>query len=89
METKRAYAVPILLAVVVLVVVPLSVYVGSYFVRGVVWPDHRGKVRSYPTTLEARLFKPAAALESVITGSTVFALYYPSDARSPQPLDQH
>jgi hypothetical protein len=71
MDTNRPYAVPILLAVVVLVLP--TTYVGGYFLRRkpIDGPSHavipEWRVRLVPTELEARLFSPLAKIEAVVT----------------------
>jgi hypothetical protein len=77
MEAKRFSAAPFLIAVAMLLV-PLSVYTGAYFIgcntyllRREVPPIY---VRYYSTSFEARLFWPAAKLESFITGKKVATL---------------
>jgi hypothetical protein len=72
METKRAYAIPILLAVVVLVVVPLSAYIGSYLWFG----DYSlltdvNVNRDYGHRWQTSLFAPLGEAEEFITGRHV------------------
>jgi hypothetical protein len=71
MEPERRFsAVPILALAVMLPAVVLGVYVGGYFLRCEVIVLSR-KCRVYPTSWEAKLFRPAATIESSFTGSTV------------------
>jgi hypothetical protein len=72
MEEKRPSGVWVVVAVPLFV---LAGYVGAYFMRCEVH-DYSGFVgphiiRYYPTTWEATLFRPAARVESLVTGGRV------------------
>jgi hypothetical protein len=77
MEEKRSTVVPILLAVVLLTVLPTSAYFGAYFFRSDVGilrtlPDgSMTDLRVFRTKWEARLFTPAARVESLLSGENV------------------
>jgi hypothetical protein len=93
METKRAYAVPILLAVVMLLVVVLGSYTGAYFLRGVCddfnlrggSPGMSVRIRTYRTAREAKFFSSAAKIESFVTGVDVSTREVPQIFSSPMP----
>jgi hypothetical protein len=74
MEERRSNALPILVAVVVLLAVVLSVYVGGYFLRSslVYGPGARDRDdfngRMYPTRWEEKIYQPAARIESFVAG---------------------
>jgi hypothetical protein len=78
METNRAYAVPILLAVVVLVVIPLSVYVGSYLLTGDYAVQGTTVIRTYDYRWQIELFKPLEMAENFVTGRDLLLAYRPS-----------
>jgi hypothetical protein len=75
METKRSSALPMLAAIVLLLVVILGAYVGCYLLRSEVlhigmYPSFRQR-RYFATDWEAKKFKPAAKVESLVTGRHV------------------
>jgi hypothetical protein len=80
METKRAYAVSLLLAVMLLVV-PLSAYVAGYLLCPLdvkTDPNSTGIVfRKYATEWEVSVFKPCGRLDSLVTGRQVW-VYTPA-----------
>jgi len=52
-------------------------YARLYLVRTISW-DNRGKwaIRVYRTPLEVRLFKPAASVESFVTGRKILIAHH-------------
>jgi hypothetical protein len=77
METKRAYAVPILFAVVVLVVIPLSIYVGSYLWFGNYAVQGTTPIRTYDYRWQIELFGPLGMAEKFVTGRALLLAYRP------------
>jgi hypothetical protein len=76
METKRAYAVPLLLCVIALVSVVLGAYTGAYFLRGersdyLLPGGMYVRIRTYKTAREAKFFSSVAKIESFVTGVDV------------------
>jgi hypothetical protein len=86
---KRFSALPVVVALVVLLALP-GVYVCCYFFRSteVIRTSTIPKlvVRRYPTESEARLYKPLARFEAFVTGNIVAAdKYFPLP---PQPTQE-
>jgi hypothetical protein len=77
---------PIVTAVVLAVVlVPLGVYVGGYFVTGEkLETPSSSYYRIYPTRWQARIFWPAARVESVFTGDEIVTVI-----QSPESPNSH
>lgn len=81
MENHRRRAI---LAALLLLVVPLSIYSCMYFARSTSRTFSNGPgapwfvVRQYPMLWEAKLFQPAARVEAFVTGNTVSALAAPA-----------
>ena len=81
MEEKRTSGAMWVAAVVLLLLVPITAYIAGYFLRcevspGLMAPEYppnnRGLLfRTYPTELEVQLFRPAARIESTLTGKEV------------------
>jgi hypothetical protein len=93
MEEKRTIAVPMLVAVVMVLAVVLGAYTGAYYLRGVCDdPTLRGgnpgmsvRRRTYRTAREAKLFSSAAKIESFVTGVDVSRREIPQMFSSPKP----
>ena len=64
-------------AVATLVLVPLSLYVAGYFALGSKWDvltetgPQDSYLRAFGTSWQAQLFRPAASVESFLTGNDV------------------
>ena len=73
MEDRPFNALPILAAIVMLLLP--TVYAGTYFMRGELLENSRAVdadlYRNYEYRWEAMLFKPAARIESTLTGERV------------------
>jgi hypothetical protein len=77
MDDKRSSTAPVLIAIALLLL-PLTCYVSAYFLRSEVMMDTMlpsdpdgYMVRAFAGELEAALFAPAAAVESLVTGKGV------------------
>jgi hypothetical protein len=77
MDERRFNAVPILVAIVLMLLPPTS-YICAYLLRGVELPDPMllanpdgFKVRGFRSEWEATLFAPAAVVESFVTGEAI------------------
>jgi hypothetical protein len=68
MNDKHSSAVPVLAAIVMLLTVVLGAYVGAYFWRGAYIDESNSDwaVRVFATAAEARFFRPAAKVESLV-----------------------
>lgn len=83
MKEKRNSSAMGFAAVVILLLVPITAYIAGYFLRCEVYPvcflfdnplSNEGAsilIRAYPTDFEAQLFRPAARIESALTGNKV------------------
>lgn len=83
MKEKRNSGGMGIAAGVILLLVPITAYIAGYFLRCSIfaanspsyYPSHNGGLpgfcRIYPTQLEAQLFRPAARIESTLTGKEV------------------
>ncbi len=73
MEEKRTSSV--WTAITLLVVLPVGAYVGGYFIRSKSADDPRDwrqqRRRLFATQFEAKLFSPAAKVETLATGLSV------------------
>lgn len=87
MKEKRNNGAMAFAAVVILLLVPMTAYVAGYFLRCSIstayshshYPSHNGGLpgisRAYPTKFEAQIFRPAARIESTLTGQEVDVTY--------------
>src|SRR5688500_9980798 len=73
METKRAYAIPVLLAAVVLAAASLSAYVGSYLLSGEYGLEDDTVWRAYDHDWQVELFTPLGRAEKFLTGHDVIS----------------
>lgn len=77
MEGKRSTSVWVALAIVVLVLLlPPTIYMAAYFVRGTRQRDMLGHdCRSYPSESESLFFVPASKVEAAVTGKAVRTVF--------------
>jgi hypothetical protein len=73
-STKKADW-PIVVVLMALVLIPLGAYVGGYYAAGekyeLTFRQGRVYYRIYQTRWQARIFWPAAQVESVLTGAEI------------------
>ena len=73
-EARKKSDWPVVVALALVVLVPVAAYVGGYFMLSTTTGYGQPSIRVFHTSLETRIFEPAAKVESLCTGHKVTLL---------------